>query len=188
MRRLLTISKYNLWIIGLYLAVFPLFFVFAPRVLRYDLAIVQSGYVALIIAVTFLIFYLLNSFLRFRAIGWQSSKPLQVFPVIVYALLFAVPEEMIFRGLIQDALQNSIHNAAVAVAVSSVIFGLAHLPNGAKGRRVKDWNWEFAAMAFFAGIPLGLIFALTDSLLVPTLLHAFFLIFFRLFTGEVVKG
>ncbi|MDO8664807.1 MAG: CPBP family intramembrane metalloprotease [Candidatus Liptonbacteria bacterium] len=181
MQNFLTISKYKLWVIGLYLVIFPLFFVFTPSVLRYNFTVVHIGQVLLIIAVTFLGFYLLNLFFHFRKVGWQNLKFFQIILVAAYAVLFAVPEEIIFRGIIQSTLQNSINNILMVVVISSAIFGLAHLPNGVNGLHPKDWNWRFAAVTFLAGLPLSLIFAITNSLLIPTLLHAFFLTFFKLF-------
>jgi membrane protease YdiL (CAAX protease family) len=99
---------------------------------------------------------------------------------IFYAVLFAVPEEIIFRGLVQGTLATIIENTAITVIISSLIFGLAHLPNGANSLHLKDWNWKFCIIACLAGLPLGIAFAITGSLFIPTLLHVLFLIMFIL--------
>jgi len=187
MKNLLDISKYKLWIIILYIVIFPIFIIFTPNVLRYTFPSVHFEQVLFIIVATFLGCYLLNLFFHFRKIKWQNLRLSQIILVIIYALLFAIPEEIIFRSIIQNSFQNSIDNIVVAIIISSVIFGLAHLPNGGTGLHPKYWNWKFAGVTFFAGLPLSIIFAITGSLLVPTLLHAFFLIFFKLFTEEVAN-
>lgn len=186
MKKYLTISKYTLCVIGLYVIMFPLFFIFTPNALRYGYGFITTnlGQVILIIVGTFLVSYLLNSFFHFRKIGWRNLKFSQIVLATTYAALVAVPEEIIFRGIIQSTLQNSIHNLLMVAVISSAIFGLAHLPNGASGLHPKDWNWPLVTVSFLVGLPLSLIFAITNSLLIPTLLHAFFLIFLKLFTKE----
>ena len=118
---------------------------------------------------------------------WQKLELSQIVLVVIYALLFAVPEEIIFGGIAQNFLQNSLDSVMIVIIISSGIFGLAHLPNGGKGSHPKDWNWRFAVVTFLAGLPLSTIFAITGSLLIPTLLHAFFLIFFKLFTKGIAN-
>ena len=183
-KRFSDISHYKLWIISLYVILFPLFFVFIPDVLRYDFSSAHLGQVLFIIAITFLGIYSLNLLFGLRKIGWRGLAVPRDAWVILYAVFFAVPEEIIFRGIVQGALQNFINNTLVLVVISSAIYGLAHLPNEAKGLRIRDWNWRFALVAFIAGLPLSFIFAITQSLLIPTLLHAFYLIFFKLFIEE----
>jgi len=187
MKNLLDISKYKLWVIGLYIIIFPLFFVFTPNALHYNFSNSHFCQVLLIIGATFLGSYLLNLFFHFRKIMWQKLELSQIVLVVIYALLFAVPEEIIFRGIAQNFLQNSLDSVMIVIIISSGIFGLAHLPNGGKGSHPKDWNWRFAVVTFLAGLPLSTIFAITGSLLIPTLLHAFFLIFFKLFTKGIAN-
>ena len=184
MKNLLDISKYKLWIIALYIVIFPLFFVFTPNTLHYNFSGSHFDKALIVIGPTLLGSYLLNLVFNFRKIKRQKIRFSQIVLIVIYALLFAVPEEIIFRGIVQNFLQNSL-GIMMVVIISSGIFGLAHLPNGGKGLHPKDWNWRFAAVTFLAGLPLSTIFAVTGSLLIPTLLHAFFLIFFKLFTEEV---
>jgi|SRR3989338_1347510 len=178
------ISKYKLWVIGIYTAIFLFFFVFTPDVLRYNFTAAHIWQVSLVIAGTFCGFYLLNLFFNLRKIKLQNLKFQQIALMLVYASAFAVPEEIIFRGVIQGTIQNYINNTFIIIFISSAIFGLAHLSNGGKGLHPKDWNWRLAAVTFLAGLPLSLSFAITGSLLIPTVLHACFLIFFGLFTEE----
>jgi uncharacterized protein len=130
-------------------------------------------------------------------VAWLANRALQVFPLrnrglsvglvaqaLAHAALIAIPEEILFRGLIQGGLQPFIPSLPLLVLGSSLIFGLAHLPNGAWGWRIRQWNWNFARVAFLVGLPLGLLYALTGSLLAPTLLHMLLLMIFKLFAEE----
>ena len=185
MQSSISFSKYNLWVIGLYAILFPLIWVFAPNVLNYNFSSDSLAQVLLITGSSLFGIFLLNTIFNAYNLKWQHLSLLQIFQVTLYALLFAIPEEMIFKGIIQGSLQTAISNTLIAVFISAVIFGAAHLPNGASGLHPKDWNWRFASATFLVGLPLGLIFAITGSLLIPTLLHALLLIFFKLFIDAV---
>ena len=185
MQSSISFSKYNLWVIGLYAILFPLIWVFAPNVLNYNFSSDSLAQVLLITGSSLFGIFLLNTIFNAYNLKWQHLSLLQIFQVTLYALLFAIPEEMIFKGIIQGSLQTAISNTLIAVFISAVIFGAAHLPNGASGLHPKDWNWRFATATFLVGLPLGLIFAITGSLLIPTLLHALLLIFFKLFIDAV---
>lgn len=79
--------------------------------------------------------------------------------------LFAValPEEIFFRGFLQDSLGNTV-KAVVAV---SLLFAVAHLPafflHG-------DIN---AALTFFPSLVMGFLYLRTSSVLPPTVFHFF---------------
>lgn len=103
------------------------------------------------------------------------------FRKISYAFLFAIPEEIIFRGVIVNFLQSYTTNLMIVVGLSSIFYGLAHLPNSAKSWNPKDWNWKFTMLTLFIGIPLGLLFLSTGSLLYPILLHVLLLVLFQIF-------
>ena len=185
MQSSISISKYNLWVVGLYAILFPLIWVFAPNVLNYNFSSDSLGHVLLISVSSLFGIFLLNTMFNTYNLKWQHLSLLQIFQVTIYALLFAIPEEIIFKGIIQGSLQNAISNILIVVLISAVIFGAAHFPNGASGLHPKDWNWRFATATFLIGLPLGLIFAMTGSLLIPTLLHALLLVFFKLYIDAV---
>jgi membrane protease YdiL (CAAX protease family) len=68
--------------------------------------------------------------------------------VLVTFLLVAVPEEMFFRGILQNLLETRLRkNAALLVAAG--LFGLAHFNKGA------DFNWRYVLLASIAGIFYG---------------------------------
>ena len=181
------ITRYKFFIIALYAVLFPLFFVLTPHLLQYDLSAVNIAQTLYFFTGTFFVFYLLDSLFKYRKIGWQKASAVHVVLVSVYALVFAIPEEIIFRGIIQGFIQDRIGNPFLIILISSAVFGLAHLANGAKGLSPKKWNWTLALVVFLAGFPLGLNYYFTQDLLIPTLLHVSFIMFLRLFTKDIVK-
>ena len=92
--------------------------------------------------------------------------------VVIYIFCIVAPaEEIIFRGFIQGYLSK---RAGIwpAIIITSVIFGLIHLPNGATGIALGLWNWKLAIMAGLAGIGFGWVYARTKSIWNVILLHA----------------
>lgn len=81
------------------------------------------------------------------------------------AFLTALPEEAVFRHVIQGGLQNWLGGAGrerlLAAAVAGVLFGLAHLGGG----------WTYVALASVAGIGYGWIYAATGSIAAAILAH-----------------
>jgi CAAX protease family protein len=81
-------------------------------------------------------------------------------------LTIGLPEELLFRGLIQNFLQKTWRRAIVALVVSSIIFGLAHLNNGPRP------DWRYAVLATIAGFFYGRAFLQSGRLMAPALVHA----------------
>jgi membrane protease YdiL (CAAX protease family) len=185
MQNLLKISKYEFGVVILYIVLFPLLFIFSPYPLNYGFDGNNIAKVLFVIIGTLIFFYLLNRLFILRKIKKKKIEFKLIIVILIYSLFFSIPEEIIFRGIIQNIIYNLVSNSIFIVLISSVIFGLAHLPNGAQGLKVKDWNWQFATLAFIAGIPLGSIFVITGSLLIPTLFHVFFILFLQGFTEKV---
>lgn len=77
--------------------------------------------------------------------------------VIEVAIIAGVTEEIIFRGIICNALAR--YNKGFAVVVSALIFALMHL------------NLDQAVPAFLIGICFGYIYLRSGSLLVTILIH-----------------
>lgn len=103
--------------------------------------------------------------------------------LITFALLFAFSEEIIFRGVIQGYLQTHLNNFWLPILISSGIFALAHLFNPANVSTSR-YNWNFVKDTFLVGIPLGLLFTITNSLLIPTILHFLLILLVRVFTRD----
>jgi membrane protease YdiL (CAAX protease family) len=97
-------------------------------------------------------------------------------PVWNFLLLFAgiyltvaIPEELLFRGILQNILTRTIKRGprgAYGLLISSVTFGLAHLHH----RPVP--NWRYAIMATIAGIFYGNVYRTRERLCASALTHA----------------
>jgi hypothetical protein len=147
-----------------------------PQVFQYGFNYQNFGSVVTLIIVSILGFSVYSYLFKKKEIKINLHNLLSRTPLLIlYALFFAIPEEVIFRGVIQSYLQTQLHDTVIAVVLASVIFGIVHLPNGAEGINPRKWNWHFTGIAFLGGLVFGEIFALTDSLLISTLLHTFFL-------------
>jgi CAAX protease family protein len=68
--------------------------------------------------------------------------------LLITFLLTAVPEELFFRGILQNLLEPWMGRTR-ALFTASVLFGLSHYPKGA------TFNWRYVILAFIAGIFYG---------------------------------
>ena len=97
-----------------------------------------------------------------RFITWNpraASPVLLLQPLIIY-LVTAVPEEFLFRGLIQNLLSRWL-NVPLGLAIASVIFGLSHLPDP-----------RYAVLATIAGIAYGYVYVRTGKVTASAITHA----------------
>ena len=83
---------------------------------------------------------------------------LAVAPIAIY-LATGVPEEFLFRGLIQNTLERAIGRAALPIA--SIIFGLAHLP-----------DVRYVLLATLAGLAYGWVYLVTRRITASAVTHA----------------
>jgi membrane protease YdiL (CAAX protease family) len=83
---------------------------------------------------------------------------LVVAPIAIY-LVTGVPEEFLFRGLIQNVLERAIGRAALPVA--SIVFGLAHLPDA-----------RYVLLATLAGVAYGWVYLVTRRITASAVTHA----------------
>jgi len=83
-----------------------------------------------------------------------------VFNLIVIAIMPAVAEEMIFRGIVQDSLEKMITNPHVAILVASIIFSAIHM------------QFEGFLPRMVLGMILGYLFYWTRNLWIPIIAHA----------------
>jgi membrane protease YdiL (CAAX protease family) len=82
---------------------------------------------------------------------------------LYYVVLNAPAEELFFRGVLLGWLQSVVGTPA-AWAVSTLLFGLYHIP--------ARWGRMAVMGTTVAGGLFGALFLLTGSLLLPTLVHA----------------
>lgn len=87
----------------------------------------------------------------------------------------ALGEELFFRGVIERALLNSRAPPIVAVLVSALVFGSAHL----WFHRFPDWRR--ALVAGVLGVACGLAYLRTGSVRAPMVTHAFVVATWRVF-------
>lgn len=78
---------------------------------------------------------------------------------ILNLLFVCVAEEAFFRGVIQGQLER--FGETVAIAVSGLLFGAAHLGGG----------WQFAALASLAGLGYALLYSRTRRIDIPIAAH-----------------
>jgi uncharacterized protein len=97
----------------------------------------------------------------------QGRGPLQVVLTALGIFLFiAIPEELLFRGLIQNLLARTLGNRTAALIIASIIFGASHLNNASYPR-----NLIYMLLATIAGIFYGRAYLATGSLLAAAITH-----------------
>jgi membrane protease YdiL (CAAX protease family) len=84
-------------------------------------------------------------------------------------LLVALPEEVLFRGIVQNLLHRRVRRGAAAVPIAAVVFGLAHLNNGTAAFPVP--NWAYVLMATLAGMAYGWVWRRTGKVTASALAH-----------------
>jgi membrane protease YdiL (CAAX protease family) len=97
-------------------------------------------------------------------------------PVLNFLFLFvgiyltvAIPEEMMFRGILQNLLVHTIYKGPrglYGLLIASVVFGAAHLHHAPVP------NWRYAILATLAGIFYGNIYRTRQRLCASALTHA----------------
>jgi membrane protease YdiL (CAAX protease family) len=80
----------------------------------------------------------------------------------------ALPEEVLFRALIQNWFTQRIQRQWKAIVLGGVIFGASHL-NNAPGPLP---NWRYMAVATIAGLIFGTVFLRSTSVFASTTVHA----------------
>jgi len=86
-------------------------------------------------------------FLHFHQ-SWP--QPLHAIAAFIFTFFFiAIPEELFFRGWLQNLLERRIGRVA-ALMLSAILFGLAHW-----NKRATSFNWRYVLIAAIAGIFYG---------------------------------
>lgn len=79
-----------------------------------------------------------------------------------------LPEEILFRSMIQNMMFQRFGSGTMTLLVASVIFGAAHLDNGPQAVP----NWRYFILATIAGFAYGRVFQRSSSVLSSTGFHA----------------
>jgi membrane protease YdiL (CAAX protease family) len=111
---------------------------------------------------------LLTGFLVFGFSGQSALEWVAGWPLMY--LFTALPEEFLFRGVIQQRLHQEIRNERWALLIGSAIFGLAHLNNATAG--FPEPNWMYAVMATLAGLAYGWTWRRTGKITAAAVVHA----------------
>jgi membrane protease YdiL (CAAX protease family) len=77
----------------------------------------------------------------------------------------ALPEELLFRGLLQNLLAKQWQHPLKAILVTSFIFGLSHVNNK------PTWSLSYVGLATLAGVFYGAAYEKTKNLFVSALIH-----------------
>jgi membrane protease YdiL (CAAX protease family) len=85
--------------------------------------------------------------------------------MLATVLLVAIPEELFFRGILQNLLETRV-GPRIALAGASVLFGLAHFNKGA------SFNWRYVLLAAIAGVFYGRAWRERRQLLASVITHA----------------
>lgn len=111
--------------------------------------------------------------------GWEW-----IFLVFGIGLFVALPEEILFRGILFNMLQRVTrgrHGPWPALIVASIIFGLAHLNNFPLG------DWRYVALATIAGVFYGWCLLRTGSLIPGVLAHTAVDVIHRLLLTTTIR-
>ncbi|HWZ96456.1 MAG TPA: CPBP family intramembrane glutamic endopeptidase [Candidatus Dormibacteraeota bacterium] len=98
-------------------------------------------------------------------IRWQQWKTLPGMAIAI--LLFtAWPEELLFRGLLQNCLTRATKNDWAGWLSASILFGFSHITNNGFP------NWRYVILASIAGFFYGWTWRRTNSIFASALVHA----------------
>jgi hypothetical protein len=103
-------------------------------------------------------------FIRFdpSVANWKSL-PADAFTIL---MLTAWPEELLFRGLLQNCLSRTLSSETGGWIAASALFGLAHITNNGVFP-----NWRYALLAAIAGIFYGRTWRKTGSIFPAAIVH-----------------
>jgi membrane protease YdiL (CAAX protease family) len=80
-------------------------------------------------------------------------------------LFVGLPEEMLFRGAVQEAFTR-LWGRRVGLLAGALIFGLTHLP-----KHAPPLNWPYALLAALAGVAYGWVYQKTGKLAAAAITH-----------------
>jgi uncharacterized protein len=96
---------------------------------------------------------------------WSQLKSL---PLLSLGILFftAWPEELLFRGLLQNMLARASNSDLAGWWTASILFGFSHITN------MGFPNWRYVVLASIAGFFYGWTWRKTGSIFASALVHA----------------
>jgi membrane protease YdiL (CAAX protease family) len=107
---------------------------------------------------------LVLNFIRFH--GASGNVAIAAPAAWIFTFIFvALPEELFFRGLVQNLLERRLGRIG-ALCTASVLFGLSHFNKGA------HFNWRYVLLASIAGIFYGRAWRAQRRLFASSITHA----------------
>jgi uncharacterized protein len=111
-----------------------------------------------------------------RVIGFLPPVHLPVQPsparigsqYLIILAATALPEEILFRGLIQNCIAQRFGTSMGTLLLAAFIFGCAHLDNGPQPLP----NWRYMILATIAGVAYGKVYEKSSSIFASAGLHA----------------
>lgn len=105
--------------------------------------------------------------LRFLHFHFALPDGIQAVGAYAFTFLFvAVPEELFFRGWVQNLLERRL-GANAALIVTSILFGLSHF-----NKRAAHFNWRYVLLAAIAGVFYGRAWRAHRRLAASSITHA----------------
>jgi len=107
-------------------------------------------------------------FVRYRPLPlvWWQTAGVAVVTFLGMLWVVALAEEFFFRGVMQQGLGRWLNNQTAGLILSSVAFGLVHLPFRAFP------NWKFALVAAIAGLFYGRAYSQAGGIRAAMITHA----------------
>ena len=106
--------------------------------------------------------------IHFIRYSFQLNKLILAPATFLGIFLFtAIPEELLFRGLIQNCLERMAGRRILGLMLASLVFGASHLNNGPPIP-----NYKYFFMASVAGVFYGIAWQRTRSLTASGVTHA----------------
>lgn len=84
---------------------------------------------------------------------------------VLAAVINAVVEESVYRGIVQDSLEKVLRPGATALVMQAAVFAALHFPTGILQ------GFAGVGLAFFYGLVLGLLRRRSEGLAVPVIAH-----------------
>ncbi|MBI4689121.1 MAG: CPBP family intramembrane metalloprotease [Nitrospirae bacterium] len=91
----------------------------------------------------------------------RTFTPITINSILIQLFAVSFPEEVFFRGFLQDLLGNNVK----AVLIVSLMFAITHLPG------LLFYGDIYAPLTFFPSIIMGLLYMKTSNVLPSTIFH-----------------
>lgn len=95
--------------------------------------------------------------------GGHSLLPLSATMLLSQLVVVSFPEEVYFRGFLQERLGNTVQG----VIITSILFSFMHVP------RLIIHGDMYAVLTFFPSLVMGFLYAKTSNVITSTIFHFF---------------